>query len=121
VGVRIGGIATLLVDGTQYALRGDMRVQPSPTRREGVAGQDYVHGFTEMPVVPEIVGNFSTIPGLSVNDIDAMTNVTVQADLANGSSYILSQAWTESAKEIDTVRGQLEIRWQGIYCDEILS
>jgi hypothetical protein len=121
MGVRIGGIATLLVDGTQYALRGAMRVQPSPTKRDGQAGQDYVHGFTEMPVVPEIVGNFSTIPGLSVNDIDAMTNVTVQADLANGSTYILSQAWTESAKEIDTVAGQLEIRWMGIYCDEVLG
>ena len=95
--------------------------QPSPTKREGQAGQDFVHGFTEMPVVPEIVGNFSTIPGLSVNDIDAMTNVTVQADLANGSTYILSQAWTELAKEIDTVRGQLEIRWQGVFCDEILG
>ena len=81
----------------------------------------FVHGFTELPVVPRIVGNFSTIPGLSVQDIDAMTNVTVQADLANGSSYILSQAWTESAKEIDTVRGQLEIVWEGTFCDEILG
>jgi len=121
MGQRIGGIATVLVDGTQYPLRGNLRVQPSPTRREGQAGQDYVHGFTEMPVVPTITIECSTIPGLSVFDIDSMTNVTVQADLANGTTYVLSQAWTESAKEIDSVRGQLEIVWQGLYCDELTA
>jgi hypothetical protein len=72
-----------------------------------------------MPASPQIEGQFTTVPGLSLEIIQAMTDVTVQADLANGSSYILANAWTEDADPIDSVRGQLRIRWNGVTCDEI--
>ena len=121
MGVRIGGTATVKADGAQFALKGNMQVVPSAVEREGVAGQDYVHGYLERPIVPSIKGDFSTVPGLSLDDLEAMTDVTVQADLANGSSYILANAWTVAKFMIDSARGQLEIHWEGIICSEITS
>jgi hypothetical protein len=50
-----------------------------------------------------------------------MTNVTVQADIANGSTYILGEAWTVAAYRIESQRGQLEIEWQGTICDELTA
>lgn len=121
MGVRVGGTATVKVDGNQYALRGNLEVIPSSLTREGVAGQDYVHGFTEMPLVPSIKGEFTTVPGLSLEAIQGIIDSTVQASLANGSVYILSDAWTKAAFRIDSVRGQVEITWEGLICDEITA
>ena len=121
MGVRIGGFATISFDGNKYELKANMEVRPSSVRREGVAGQDEVHGYLENPIVPQIKGDFSTIPGLSLDAIEQMTNVTVQADLANGSSYILTSAWTVSAFAIQTQRGQVEITFEGVTMEEITA
>ena len=121
MGVRLGGFATITFDGNQYELKANMEVRPSSVRREGVAGQDQVHGYLENPIVPQIKGDFSTVPGLSLDTIEQMTNVTVQADLANGSSYILTSAWTVSAFAIQTQRGQVEITFEGVTMEEITA
>jgi hypothetical protein len=61
---RIAGIAFLTVDGDQMALRGNFTVSPSPVERTMIAGQDGVHGYQELPRVPYIEGDLSTVPGL---------------------------------------------------------
>ena len=54
---RIAGVAYIFVDGAQYPLRGDLTVSIDTIEREGVAGMDGVHGFTETPRVPWIEGS----------------------------------------------------------------
>ncbi len=61
---RIAGIAFLKVDGVQYPLRGNFTVSPSPLERAMIAGQDYVHGYSENPRVPYISGDVSLVPEL---------------------------------------------------------
>src|SRR6516162_9144322 len=117
---RIAGIAFLKVDGNQFPLRGNFTVSPSPLERAGIAGQDYVHGFSELPRVPYIEGDVSTTPQLSIDALDAMTNVTITAELANGHTYVLREAWCKSAQEINTREGQTRVRFEGISCDEVM-
>ena len=119
MGQRIGGILFLTVDGTQYAARGNFSVMGSTVKREGIAGQDYVHGYTEKPVVPSIKGDLSTVPGLSIETLEAITNSTIMCQLANGTTYVLSQAWTTSAFEIDSSEGKVGVEFEGITCDEV--
>lgn len=116
---RIGGVLYLTIDGTQYAARGNFTVMPSRVQREGVAGQDAVHGYTEKPVVPSIKGDLTTVPGLSLEDLEAITSSTVMVQLANGKTYVLRQAWTKAAFEIDTSEGKFGIEMQGMSCDEV--
>ncbi len=116
---RIGGVASITIDGQQYMLRGNMKVSPSTVKREGIAGQDYVHGYTEMPVVPGIDGDFSTPPGLSLQALENVVDSTVVAQLANGKTYVLTDAWTESAFEIETSEGKFSAKFQGLTCEEI--
>src|SRR5262245_50643382 len=104
---RVAGIAYVLVDGQQYPLRGNFTVSASALERAGVAGQDYVHGFSELPRVPYIEGDITTIPGLSVDTLERMINVTVTAELANDSTYVLREAWCRSALEINARDGQV--------------
>jgi hypothetical protein len=116
---RIAGIAFLKVDGDLYPLRGNFTVSPSPIERTGLAGQDYVHGYSELPRVPYIEGDVSLVPELSMETVGDITNATVTAELANDKVYVLREAWCRSAFELNTRDGQTRIRFEGITCDEI--
>lgn len=116
---RIAGIAFMKVNGGLYPLRGNFTVSPSALERTGIAGQDYIHGYSELPRVPFIEGDVSLDPALSIEDVEAATNVTVTAELANGRVYVLREAWCRSALELNTREGQTRVRFEGVSCDEI--
>jgi hypothetical protein len=117
---RIAGIAYLKVDGNQYPLRGNLTVSPSPFERAMIAGQDYVHGYSELPRVPYIEGDFSTLQGLSVESIANIVDSTVTAELANETTFVLRQACCRAALEVNAREGQFRARFEGVQCDEIL-
>jgi hypothetical protein len=116
---RIAGIAFLAVNGTQYALRGNFTVSPSPLERTMIAGQDGVHGYQELPRVPYIEADLSTIPGLLLSSLDQETDVTVVAQLANGMQYSLTGGTCKAGLENNTRDGQVRVRWEGLACQEI--
>lgn len=115
----IGGVAYLKVDGTQYSLRGNLKVSPSSRERTGVAGQDGVHGYTEVPRIPFIEGDISDSGGLSVLDLEKLTDVTVTAELASGKTYVLRNAWVSGAREVNAAEGSMTLRFEGLSCEEI--
>ena len=117
---RIAGVAFLKVDGNQFPLRGSFTITPSVIERAGIAGQDYIHGYSELPKVPSIEGDVSTTVGLSIEDFDTMTNVTVTAELANDSVYVLREGWCVSALAINARDGMVRVKFEGVSCDEIL-
>jgi hypothetical protein len=116
---RIAGIAFLKVDGALYPLRGNFTVSPSALERAGIAGQDYIHGYSELPRLPVISGDVSLDPLLSMDDVEAVTQATVTAELANGKTYVLREAWCTSALELNSREGQVRVTFQGVSCDEI--
>jgi hypothetical protein len=116
---RIAGIAFLKVDGSLYPLRGNFTISPSALERAGIAGQDYIHGYSELPRLPVISGDVSLVPDLSMDDVEAVVQATVTAELANGKTYVLREAWCTSALELNSREGQVRITFQGVSCDEI--
>jgi Phage tail tube protein len=116
---RFAGVAYLTVDGDQLALRGNFTVSPSPVERTMVAGQDGVHGYQELPRVPYIEGDISTVPEINLEDLDGQTDVNVVAYLANGKHYSLVGATCKAALEANTRDGQVRVRWEGLWCEEI--
>jgi hypothetical protein len=117
--VKIAGIATLKVDGIQMALRGNFTVSPTPVERTMLAGQDGVHGYQELPRVPYIEGDISTLPGLSLETLAGQTDVTVVAQLANGLQYSLVGATCKGGFDNNTRDGQVRVRWEGLVCHEM--
>ncbi len=119
MGVAVAGTAFLKVDGDQYPLKGSFTVSPSAVERSGIAGQDYVHGYAEVPRVPFIEGDISSRPEISLEDLELVRNATVTAELINGKTYVLRNAWCRSAIELNTRDGQFRARFEGEACDEI--
>ena len=116
---RIAGVAFLQVDGNQLALRGNFTVSPSAVERTMIAGQDGVHGYQELPRVPYIEGDLSTMPEISLEDLESETDVTVVAQLANRIQYTLVGATCKGGLEANTRDGQVRVRWEGLWCEEI--
>ena len=116
---RVAGIAFLAVDGNQLQLRGNFTVSPSAVERTMIAGQDGVHGYQELPRVPYIEGDITTMPGLSLEGFELETDSTVVAQLANGMQYTLVGATCKAGLEANTRDGQVRIRWEGLSCQEI--
>src|SRR3954447_12217939 len=116
---RFAGTAFVMVDGDQLPLRGNFTVSPSSFERTMIAGQDGVHGFQELPRVPYIDGDISLLPNVNLEDLEAQTDVTVVAQLANGKQYTLAFATCKSALEANSRDGQARVRWEGLWCEEI--
>lgn len=116
---KFAGIAFLTVQGQQFRLRGNFTVSPSPVERTMIAGQDGVHGYQELPRVPFIEGDLSTTPDLAVEQLDGMVDVNVVAQLANGHTYSLVGAACKAGLEINSRDGQVRVRWEGLWCEEL--
>lgn len=117
---RIAGVAYLKVDGQAYPMRGKFKYTANRRKREGIVGQDGPHGYKEMPVIPSISGDVSDMPGMRVQDLEKITNATIQLELANGKIVVLSQAWWSDASEVDTEEGSFPVKFEGMECAEVL-
>jgi hypothetical protein len=115
---RIAGVAFLQVGDEQMSLRGNFTVSPSAVERTMLAGQDGVHGFQELPRVPYIEADISTMPGMYLENILAQTDVTVIAQLANKMQYQLIGATCKGGLENNTRDGMVRVRWEGLSCEE---
>jgi Phage tail tube protein. len=108
----LAGIATVTVDGVNYLLSGDFTYRPSTVTRETLKGQDTVHGYKEMPESGMISGTFRDASNMSVATFNAMTNVTVVCQLANGKIIIGRNMWTVETQEVKTEDGTFEVKWE---------
>jgi Phage tail tube protein len=118
---RVAGVAFVRCDGRQYSLRGNLVVSIDSSEREGIPGQDGVHGYIERPRVPFCEADLSDIGGLSIEQLRNMSNVTVQVELANGKKYVLRNAWTSTALELNTSDGQTTCRWEAMRGEELMT
>lgn len=115
---RLAGVAYLSVDGQSYMLSGDLAYSPSKVTRETLTGQDGVHGYSEKPHAGYISGTFRDAGSLTVADFNAMTNVTVTAELANGKTIIGRGMWTVDAQEVKTAEATFDVKWEGMSVEE---
>ncbi len=110
---RIAGVAYFKVDGRQFTLAGSLTVSPASVTREGLAGLSGVAGYKETPRVPFIEGEFYTTENTSLKEIEAITNATITAELANGKVYVLRNAWHAGAIEANASEGTFTARFEG--------
>jgi hypothetical protein len=110
---RLAGLAYISVDGVTYLLSGDLTYSPGAVKRESLTGQDQVHGYSEMPRAPFIAGTFRDAGSMTVAQFNAMTNVTLSLELANGKLVTGRGMWTVEAQEVKTQEGTFEVRWEG--------
>lgn len=119
---RIGGITALDIDGETFLVRGNASINLGQPKREGVAGLDKVHGYTEKPQVPGGSCEITDTKGISMKDrILNMTNSTVTFTYANGKDYFFEEAWYEGDGNIESEEGKLNFQFGAMFGDEVLN
>jgi hypothetical protein len=111
---KIAGVAHLSVGNVMLALRGNFTVSHSMVERTMLAGQDGIHGYQELPRVPYMEADISTVPNFDIQTLDGQTDVTVLAQLANGWFFQLADATCKAGLEQNTRDGQVRVRWEGM-------
>lgn len=110
---RLAGTCYLSVDGVTFMMSGDFSYKISGVSRETLKGPDGIHGYSETPQQGYIAATLRDSANLSVSDINAMSNVTVVAELANGKTIIGSAMWTTEQPESKAADATLEVKWEG--------
>lgn len=115
---RLAGIAFLTVDGQNYMLQGEASYGVSSVTRTTLVGQDAVHGYSEMPHPGFIAMTLRDSGGLTVANFNAMTNVTVTLELANGKTIVGRNMWTVEQQEVNTQEATFPVRFESFSVEE---
>ncbi|MBW6399983.1 phage tail tube protein [Roseomonas sp. HJA6] len=116
---RIAGTAYIKVDSVQLALKGSIEVDPADVMREPVTGLDGVHGYKETPKAPSITVTVSKTPDLKLKQVLGWKGRTVTAELGDGTTYVLSDAFQSGELKLDGAEGQVPITFTGASCREM--
>lgn len=116
---RLAGVAYISVDGKNYMLAADATYSVSKVKRETLSGQSGVHGYSETPIPGSISGTFRDAGSLTVADFNAMTNVTVMLELANGKIVVGRNMWSVESQEVKTSEATFEVKFEGMTVEEV--
>ena len=110
---RVAGVAYCYVDGVKIDLGGKITVSPWGTEKESVKGLSGTVGYKETPVTPFIEIEVITTPDLNLAAFQSVRSSTVIAELANGQTWTLRNAWTTTKPDMDGAEGTATLRFEG--------
>ena len=117
----IAGTLSFSINGKTVNLKGAFKVRVGGVSRKPVVGPDGVHGYTQENNAPGFDADLTDSGGMSVQALQALDGVTAQADLLNGKSYVLNNAWTAEAQELDAIAGTITFQMDATSCTELTA
>lgn len=120
----VGGVAylrctTAAGDVFPLELRGKWKLSPTKYKKEGIAGQDFVHGYKIMPVVPSMEGDISNTAQTDIRRIDEAVGITGTLELANGQVWVGVDGWRADVSSIDTEEGSVSVKLEFVSIDQV--
>ncbi|HDR9036122.1 phage tail tube protein [Burkholderia arboris] len=109
----LAGTASVSVDGQTYMVSANFKYSPGKKTRESLTGMDGVHGYKEKWRAPSIAMQLRDWGGLTVENVNGMTNVTVVAELANGKTIIGRNMWSVEDQEVDSEDAVFDVKFEG--------
>lgn len=114
---RVGGEIFVTLSGTgRLRARGTFTCNTGHPKRSAVVGSGGVHGYSEEEQVPFIEGEI-TKKGIDIDALCQVDGETVTAELADGSVFVLQDAWFAGDGNVDTQDGKMQVRFEGLQAD----
>ncbi len=107
------------IDGAQHDAKGSFTYNLGGEKRETLTGSDGVHGYKSMPQAPFIEGAITDNAELDVAEMQALDEVTVTLELANGKTIILRDAWYVADGDVTTEEAEIQVRFEGLSAEEM--
>lgn len=109
----LAGTTTATIDGQPYDVVSDAAYMVSTVKRETLAGQSRVEGYSEMPQAGYISFTIRDNGGMTVRAFNQMTNSTVTLQLANGKTVFGAGMWNTEASEVKTQEATFTLKFEG--------
>ena len=116
---RRGGIIYLTINGEKYDAKGNFEYNLGRNMREAIVGSDGIHDYKETPQVAFIAGEITDRNELDLNALVIAKDVSVMLELANGKIISLANAWFASEGTGNSEEGNIAVRFEGPYAEEI--
>lgn len=110
---RRAGVTYMSIDGVSYEIVEAANYKVSGVTRETVKGYSGVDGFKELPEQGMISAKVRDRVDLSLKSINAMTDVHVAMELANGKMVSGSAMWSIEVQEVDAGEGTFDLKFEG--------
>jgi hypothetical protein len=110
---RVAGTCYIYQDGPMMNLGGTLNIGPSTRNREDVVGLSGPVGVKEAWVRPYIEAEIVKTPDLRLTDLEKVTDATITAELADGSTVVLYNACQVGELEYSGADGTVTVRWSG--------
>lgn len=115
MGKPIAGSCFVKTDGAALSLKmdGTLDITMSDVVRTAELSTAGVVGYSETPVAPSISGDFYVDSDFPLKTLCQNTAMTVIAELANGRTYTLSNAFVEGETNISAKDGTVSLKFVG--------
>lgn len=110
---RVAGICFIKADSTQLEVQGGVECPATDVNRETVMGLAGVAGYKETARTPYIKLTAIATPDFPRKTLAESTDMTVTAELANGSTYVLSGAYLVGEPAVNGEEGTIELQFEG--------
>ncbi len=117
--LRRAGLISFEIDGERYDVVGNIEYTLGETVREELVGADRVHGFMEKPGTPTMSLELRDEASLDVAKVLRMVDVTCMAELTNGKTVFLRNAFQAGEGTQGTEEGAIAVRFVGETAEEI--
>lgn len=109
---RIGGIKTLRIDGEVFFAKGDWSIQLGGDKNDAVVGAETIHGYMGVPQIPSFEGVMTKVGSILVSNLIELTDVSVQLDAGDGTSYLGVNMWWAGEGTVTTAEGEIAARFE---------
>jgi hypothetical protein len=110
---RVAGTCYVYQDGRQVSLGGTFNIGVSSVNREDVVGLSGPVGVKEAWVRPYMEAEIIKTPDLRLTDLEKITDATITAELADGTTVVLYNACQIGELEYAGADGTVTVRWSG--------
>lgn len=114
MGQKVAGTCYIKVDGVQLVITGGVEVPLSKVKRETIAPGGY---FREEDRTPFTKVDAVKTPGFPFEKITSGTNMTITSEFKDGSSYVLSGAYTVDDVNVTADDGKVSLNFEGVSGD----
>lgn len=111
---KIAGTCYIKADGEQFEVSGGVEVPVMNVKREAVMGLAGVSGFKETANKPFIKLTANVLKEFPIKKLQDSTDMTITAELANGTVYTLSGAFLEGEPSIKADEGTVDLEFAGL-------
>lgn len=112
--MQIGGKVSFRIDGRLYSIGdGEVTCNPGGFKREAILSSHGPVGFLSKPLTPSLEVELIHTKELEVSTIIGIEDATVMAELGNGQTFVLFNAWWASEGDIGS-DGKIKGKFEGL-------